>query len=203
MSEDLTSLAERVNEAYKEPLAEFLRLSAANQAWLESLPLSQQWMLSFSEFDAWKALAKSQEIPFRGNREAPAPPAKGEEFVELAQRRHTTADAMQTGELVWGSGGIHVKGTDPTSIPDIIKAMQAANLRLVETLISTLPNRQIVQKNSKTGEVQRTLTALDALKELNMHEQNHADLGRIMLDGANSVFPASYTRTMPQTPRTR
>ena len=198
--EDLKTLAEKVPVAYKDRLAEYLALSAHHKAWLQKLPQEQEWILAYSEADAFRALAAAKGHEYKGNRKAPEPPTKGKELLELAQRRHTAVDAIETGEIKWGSGGGRIADVDPTSMTAIINALDTADRRLLEALITTPADKPIVQKD-KDGNVTRTFTALDAVGDLSAHERDHYDLGRTLLDGANSVFPPyPVSKTMPQTP---
>lgn len=198
MHEDVSSVTERVDVAYRADLAEYLTVSRANEAWLTKLRGGMEWMLEKTEADAWKALADSERLTYIPEREE-KPPTKGREFLELAQRRHTAATAMVVGELIWGSGYFQIRGVDPTSISSLTQGLSASTSRLIEVLAVTPPEKRIVQRNTH-GEVARELTAQQALKDLVGHERQHLDLGRILLDGATAIFPSSYQRTAPQTP---
>lgn len=198
--ENLTSLIEKVPAGYKERLTEYLALSAHHKAWFGKLPPEQQWILRFSEADAFRALAAAKGIEYKGNRADPPPPTKGKEILELAQRRHTAVDAMETGEMRWGSGNSRIQDVDSTSIQAITEALDSADRRVIETLVVTPVDKQIIQKD-KDGNITRTFTAIDALGDLVTHEKDHYDMGRTLLDAASSMFPAyPASKTMPQVP---
>lgn len=183
--------------AHLEQLKRYFQLANRNEAWVVNLPPEQAWMLAFRESDAWQALAEKQGIEYRPNR-VEEPPTKGQELLELAQRRHTAVDAIETGILKWGSGQRFIAEVDSRSPEAILGALQGATARLTDVLTDYYPVR-IKQLNTK-GEVTRELTSVDVLRELADHEERHQDLGRILFDGAKALFPPTYQFTMPQTP---
>ncbi len=198
--EPLSALVEKVPAAYKDKLNEYLALSAHHKAWFERLPAEQEWILGHSEADAWEALARERGIAYEGNRAEPSPPTKGKEILELAQRRYSAVDAMESGEMKWGSGNARIHEVDSTSMQAIIDALDAADRRLVEALIVTPSDKEIIQRD-RNGNITRTFSALEALGDLVNHERDHYDMGRTLLDGAMSVFPPyPFSKTMPQTP---
>ncbi len=190
--------AEHILPAHLEELRRFLNLAQNNDAWVEHLPPQQAWMLGFKESDAWQALAEKQGVEYKSNR-VEEPPTKGQELLELAQRRHTAADAIETGELTWGSGQRFVAEVDTASAEALLTAMQGATVRLVDLLTDNWGIKRVVQRDNK-GEIVQVLDSIVVLKQLADHEQRHQDLGRILFDGAKAIFPPTYKFTIPQTP---
>src|SRR3989344_9614102 len=194
-SDQINGLVEKLNPEFRPVIERFLDRSQTPYDFLAALPPEQTWMLTFSYADAFRALAQSQGISYVATRDESPPPTLGQEFLELVQRCHTAANAIESGELQWGLGWNQVQDVDSTSPHAILEAMQVANIRLLEALLTQNPLNEIVQKKGDT--VVRKMTVLQALEELIKHEELHRDVGRHTLDAASAVFPESYPFAWP------
>jgi hypothetical protein len=195
---DYSALLEKVDGRYHDPLQRYLELASANEMWLQNFPQEQEWILGFSNSQAWQALAKERGIKYVPQRNE-EDPTWGQALLELAQRRHTAADAIESKTLKWGTGWARVKEVNRTSAQEILTALQQATDRLAELLLTNSPDTPITQVNFQ-GQSVRTLSALDALTELTDHEKRHAGDWRILYDAAQAIFPSTYKFAAPQTP---
>ena len=198
---ELTELIERLPLEYKEEVAKLLELIKLNEAWLEVFPPEQQWMLQYSFASSFRALAKEEGHEYVETRKE-EPPTLGQNFLELASRRHTATQALETGELVYGSGNENVKGVNTNSAQSILTASHEATRTLLKVLFNTPPDKNILHR-SKKGEIDRQFSVLEVLRQVTQHEQRHLDLGRIVFDGARALFPPTYIYAGPQTPKNR
>ena len=197
--EDISQIIEKVDSVYKPDVEQYLNLSRETQIWLTGLPPEQEWILGVSQSDAYKAYAKEHGTAYKETRKE-EPPTKGQVLLELMQRAHGGLDAMETGELIWGGGKEAIRSVNPSSKESLLEAFRQVNARLVDVVLKTPPDKEIVQRDKQTGEVKRRFTALEALHDIVRHEQKHIDLGRVLLDAAQAMFPSEVSATFKQTP---
>jgi len=200
MSEaQVSSVLEKLPTEYRPLVEQYLSAAANNEDWLENFPRKMEWIFEISWSDLAKEFAKSKKLLYQETRKEPTQTI-GYQIAELVQRRHTAINALipkQSGEpaeFMWGSGWKQVDNN--FSAKGLLRTYRDATDRLLQTLITTPTNRDIVQKDWKTGQITRHLTPLDVIKELTAHEVGHTDMFRILFDTLTAPFPPSYKKAI-------
>lgn len=191
------NLREQLPAEYKPFVEQYLLAAKNNEDWLEHFPEGMSWLLTVSWSDLAKEFARAKELLYEETRREPTPTI-GNQILELAQRRHTAVNALippqpdEPGELKWGSGWEQVKEVNASSPQALLEAYRDATDRMLQTLTTTPTNRDIVQKDWKTGQITRHLSPQDVIRELTVHEQRHTDMFRIVFDTLTAPFAPSY-----------
>ena len=199
LTEAENALLNKIDRRYRANLEDYLRAAKNNEDWLKTFPEEMQWLLRASPHDLVYEYALEMGLPFTPTRKELSP-TFGNQFLELAQRRHTAVNALQTGELKWGSGWEQIEeevsDVNRPTIKKTIDVYGRATGRLLVQLLTTPFDKDIVERDERMGQIVHNLKPLDIIIGLKEHEKSHLEMFRIVFDGVLSPFPSSYKKAV-------